>query len=121
MFPISYFDCICFLVTPHGPSTHCIVFGRLEKEIHKTLFSDIYDFAGQIRTCDISKDNFHFAHFRFLEPSADYAIKEFKEGKSIDSCIDLYAYMNVLHPFMEGNGRATRFWFDLVLQQEFNK
>lgn len=91
------------------------------KEIHKTLFSDIYDFAGQIRTCDISKDNFHFAHFRFLEPSADYAIKEFKEDKSIDSCIDLYASMNVLHPFMEGNGRATRFWFDLVLQQEFNK
>lgn len=91
------------------------------KGIHKTLFSDIYDFAGQIITCDISKDNFKFAHFRFLEPSAEYAIKEFKEGKSIDSCIELYASMNVLHPFMEGNGRATRFWFDLVLQQEFNK
>lgn len=91
------------------------------QEIHKILFQDVYNFAGELRNFDISKDGFKFAHFRFLISNADYVINEYKQNKTIENCIELYASMNVIHPFQEGNGRSTRFWFDLVLKQDFNK
>lgn len=91
------------------------------QEIHYILFNDIYDFAGMIRNYDISKDGFKFAHYRFLVPSAKYAIEDYISHKSIENAIELYASMNVIHPFCEGNGRATRFWFDQLLKQDFNR
>lgn len=91
------------------------------QEIHYILFNDIYDFAGMIRNYDISKDGFKFAHYRFLIPSAKYAINQYIANKSIENAIELYASMNVIHPFCEGNGRATRFWFDQLLKKDFNQ
>lgn len=91
------------------------------QEIHYILCNDIYDFAGMIRNYDISKDGFKFAHYRFLVPSAKYAIEDYIANKSIENAIELYASMNVIHPFCEGNGRATRFWFDQLLKQDFNR
>lgn len=91
------------------------------QEIHYILCNDIYDFAGMIRNYDISKDGFKFAHYRFLVPSAKYAIEDYISHKSMENAIELYASMNVIHPFCEGNGRATRFWFDQLLKQDFNQ
>lgn len=91
------------------------------QEIHYILFSDIYDSAGMIRNYDISTNGYKFEHYRFLIPSAKYVIDQYIANKSIENAIELYASMNVIHPFCEGNGRATRFWFDLLLKQDFNQ
>ena len=90
------------------------------QEIHYMLFSDIYDFAGMIRNYDISTNGYKFEHYRFLKPSAKYVIDQYIANKSIENAIELYASMNVIHPFCEGNGRATRFWFDQLLKQDFS-
>ena len=91
------------------------------QEIHYILFSDIYDFAGMIRNYDISSNGYKFEHYRFLVPSTKYFIDQYIANKSIENAIELYASMNVIHPFCEGNGRATRFWFDQLLKQDFNQ
>lgn len=88
-------------------------------EIHKYLFGDIYDFAGQIREVNIAKGNFRFAPVMYLEVS----IKNIEKmpQSTFDEIIEKYVEMNIAHPFREGNGRSTRIWLDLILKKELNK
>ncbi|MBQ7668558.1 MAG: Fic family protein [Clostridia bacterium] len=83
--------------------------------IHKYLFEDIYDFAGEIRTENIAKGSFRFAPVMYISE----AIKnvENMSQKTFDEIIAKYVEMNVIHPFREGNGRAMRIWLDLMLKQ----
>jgi cell filamentation protein len=85
------------------------------QQIHKHLFEGLYVFAGQIRDKNISKDNFRFANTLYL---ADILVKidSMPEG-TFEEVIAKYAEMNIAHPFMEGNGRSTRIWLDLMLKQ----
>lgn len=85
-------------------------------EIHRELFSDIYDFAGQLRTVNIAKGNFRFAPVMYLEA----AIKniEAMPQSDFDEIIEKYVEMNIAHPFREGNGRSTRIWLDHMLKKE---
>lgn len=85
-------------------------------KIHKYLFDDIYYFAGEIRKENISKGNFRFASLTYL----DSAIKNVEKmpQSNYDEIIEKYVEMNVIHPFREGNGRATRIWLDLILKKE---
>ena len=89
------------------------------QQIHAYLFGGLYDFAGQIRTKNISKGGFTFAnalHFQTTLP----AIEHMPET-TFDEIVDKYVEMNVAHPFMEGNGRATRIWLDLMLKRSLKK
>jgi cell filamentation protein len=85
------------------------------QQIHGYLFGGLYDFAGQIRTLNIAKSGFQFAMARFL-PKTLKKIEEMPES-SFDEIADKYVEMNVAHPFMEGNGRSTRIWLDLILKR----
>lgn len=87
--------------------------------IHRYLFGDIYDFAGNIREVNIAKGNFRFAPLMYLEQSLSY-IDAMPQG-SFDDIIEKYVEMNIAHPFREGNGRATRLWLDLILKQEIRQ
>jgi len=89
------------------------------QQIHSYIFEGLYDFAGKIRTKSISKDNFMFADPRFLNQT----LKEIDNmpSNTIDEIIDKYIEMNIAHPFMEGNGRATRIWLDLMLKNRVHK
>ena len=89
------------------------------KQIHAYLFGGLYDFAGQIRTVNISKGNFTFAPAMFLK-DALAQIEKMPET-SFDDIIDKYVEMNVAHPFREGNGRSTRIWLDLMLKKNLKK
>lgn len=89
------------------------------KQIHKHLFEDIYDFAGQIRTVNISKNNFRFAPVMYLKQSLK-AIDKMPQS-TFDEIVEKYVEMNIAHPFREGNGRATRIWLDLMFKQELKK
>ena len=89
------------------------------KEIHAYLFQDVFDFAGKIRTVNISKGNFRFAPLLFLE--SNLAIIEKMPESTFDDIVDKYVEMNVAHPFREGNGRATRIWLDLILKKNLGK
>ena len=82
--------------------------------IHKALFEDIYDFAGQIRTVNLAKGNFRFAPLIYLE--AALANIDKMPQSTYDEIIEKYVEMNVAHPFREGNGRSTRIWLDLMLK-----
>lgn len=82
--------------------------------IHKALFEDIYDFAGQIRTVNLAKGNFRFAPLIYLE--AALANIDKMPRSTYDEIIEKYVEMNVAHPFREGNGRSTRIWLDLMLK-----
>jgi len=89
------------------------------QQIHAYLFGGLYDFAGQIRTKNISKGGFTFAnalHFQTTLP----AIEHMPET-TFDEIVDKYVEMNVAHPFMEGNGRSTRIWLDLMLKRSLKK
>ena len=88
-------------------------------EIHKYLFEDIYDFAGQIRTVNIAKGNFRFVPVMYL----DAALKNIDKmpQSTFDEIIEKYVEMNVAHPFREGNGRSTRLWLDAILKKELRK
>lgn len=88
-------------------------------EIHRFLFQDIYDFAGEIRSVNIAKDNVQFAPRIFLAQALDY-IDQLPQA-TFDEIIDKYGDMNVAHPFREGNGRATRIWLDLILKRTMHK
>jgi len=85
-------------------------------KIHAFLFSDIYDFAGQIRTVNMSKGNFRFAPLMYLNAALDNIEK--MPQSTFDQIVEKYVEMNVAHPFREGNGRATRIWLDHVLKAE---
>ena len=89
------------------------------QQIHAYLFGGLYDFAGQIRQHNISKSGFHFAVARFLGNTLKQ-IEEMPEN-SFDEIADKYVEMNIAHPFMEGNGRSTRIWLDLILKKNLKK
>ncbi|MFM9414167.1 protein adenylyltransferase Fic [Peptococcus simiae] len=83
--------------------------------IHKYLFQDVFPFAGQVRTENISKGNFRFAGALFLE--ANLKIIDTMPDATFEEIIDKYVEMNVAHPFREGNGRSMRIWLDLLLKE----
>lgn len=89
------------------------------QQIHAYLFGGLYDFAGQIRQKNISKGGFQFALSRFL---GDTLIQiEAMPEASFDEIVNKYVEMNIVHPFMEGNGRSTRIWLDLILKKHLKK
>ena len=84
--------------------------------IHAHLFSDIYDFAGKLRTVNMSKGNFRFAPLMYLGAALE-SIERMPQ-KTFDEIVEKYVEMNIAHPFREGNGRATRIWLDHILKTE---
>lgn len=82
--------------------------------IHKALFEDIYDFAGELRTVNLAKGNFRFAPLMYLE--AALANIDKMPQSAFDEIIEKYVEMNITHPFREGNGRSTRLWLDQMLK-----
>ncbi len=89
------------------------------QQIHAYLFGGLYDFAGQIRTKNISKGGFTFAPCQYFNVTLP-TIERMPET-TLDEIIDKYVEMNVAHPFMEGNGRSTRIWLDLMLKRSLKK
>lgn len=87
--------------------------------IHKFLFSDIYDFAGEVRSVNIAKGNFRFAPLMYLRAALENIEK--MPQSTFDEIIEKYVEMNVAHPFREGNGRSTRIWLDHILKSEIGK
>ena len=85
-------------------------------DIHKYLFEDIYEFAGQIRKENISKNNFRFASAMYLDEALEKIDK--MPQTNFDEIIEKYIEMNIAHPFREGNGRSTRIWLDMILKKE---
>lgn len=85
------------------------------QQIHAYLFGGLYDFAGKIRTKNISKGGFSFANALYL-PNTLSQIEQMPQA-TFEEIADKYVEMNVAHPFMEGNGRSTRMWLDLMLKQ----
>ncbi|MDU5567895.1 MAG: Fic family protein [Peptostreptococcus anaerobius] len=88
-------------------------------EIHKYMFEDIYEFAGQIRSVNISKGNFRFAPVLYL----DDALRKIDNmpQDNFDQIIEKYVEMNVAHPFREGNGRSMRIWLDCILKNSIGR
>jgi len=89
------------------------------QQIHIYLFGDLYDFAGNIRSQNISKDGFRFANSLYLEDALNRI--ETMPETTFEEIIEKYAEMNIAHPFMEGNGRSARIWLDLILKQRLGK
>ena len=88
-------------------------------EIHEFLFSEIYEFAGNIRSVNIAKGNFRFAPVMYLEHSLKH-IDQMPQS-SFEEIIKKYVEMNIAHPFREGNGRSTSIWLDIILKEELQK
>ena len=88
------------------------------KKIHKFLFEEIYEFAGNLRKVNIAKGNFRFTPIAYLEE----AVKNIEKmpQSTYEEIIEKYVEMNIAHPFREGNGRSTRIWLDLILKKELN-
>ncbi|MCA9349951.1 Fic family protein [Candidatus Saccharibacteria bacterium] len=89
------------------------------QQIHRYLFGGLYDFAGQIRSKNISKGGFIFA-------SAVYLVNGLGEidklpETTFEEIVKKYVEMNIAHPFMEGNGRSTRIWLDLILKKNLKQ
>lgn len=89
------------------------------QSIHKYLFNNLYDFAGQIRTKNISKGNFRFANSLYLKEILE-KIEQMPED-TFENIIKKYVEMNIAHSFMEGNGRSTRIWLDMILKKNLKK
>ena len=87
--------------------------------IHKYLFADIYEFAGEIRNVNIAKGNFRFAPLMYLKPALENIDK--MPQSNFDEIVEKYVEMNIAHPFREGNGRSTRIWLDHILKNEIGK
>ena len=87
--------------------------------IHKYLFEDIYDFAGELRTVNIAKGNFRFAPLMYLQVALENIDK--MPQSNFDEIVEKYVEMNIAHPFREGNGRSTRIWLDHILKNEIGK
>ena len=89
------------------------------QQIHAYLFGGLYEFAGIIRDRNIMKDDFKFSpyqHFKFILPNIDQMPES-----TLEEIVEKYACMNIAHPFMEGNGRSTRIWLDLILKKNLKK
>lgn len=89
------------------------------QQIHQYLFQDVFNFAGQIRTVNLSKGNMRFAPILFLKQNLD-TIDRLPET-TYEEVITKYVEMNVAHPFREGNGRATRIWLDQILKKSLKQ
>ena len=89
------------------------------KTIHKHLFIDIYEFAGQTRTVNLAKGNFRFAPVMYLDAALE-SIEKMPQS-TFDEIIEKYVEMNIAHPFREGNGRSTRIWLDQILKKKLGK
>ncbi len=89
------------------------------QQIHAYIFGGLYDFAGQVRTKNISKGGFTFANCMHF-PDTLQVIERMAET-TFDEIMDKYVEMNVAHPFMEGNGRSTRIWLDLMLKRSLRR
>lgn len=87
--------------------------------IHRYLFEDIYDFAGEIRKVNMAKVNFRFAPLMYLGAALENIDK--MPQSDFDEIIEKYVEMNIAHPFREGNGRSARIWLDHMLKQEIGK
>ncbi len=89
------------------------------QQIHAYLFGGLYDFAGQIRRKNISKGGFKFASAQFL----DNTLRQIERmpQNTFDEIVEKYVEMNIAHPFMEGNGRSTRIWLDMMLKQSLKR
>ncbi len=87
--------------------------------IHRYLFGEIYDFAGQVRRENIAKGNFRFAPVMYLQAALENIDK--MPQSTFDEIIEKYVEMNVAHPFREGNGRSTRIWLDCILKKELHQ
>lgn len=104
--------------TGYSDSLDAGTFDALAK-IHKYLFEDIYDFAGKLRTVNISKGGFRFAPIMYLEAALSNIDK--MPQSNFDEIVEKYVEMNIAHPFREGNGRATRIWLDMIFKKELKK
>ena len=89
------------------------------QQIHAYIFGGLYDFAGQIRTKTISKGNTMFCLAKYLPQNLETIEK--MPDSTFDEIVDKYVEMNMAHPFMEGNGRSTRIWLDLILKKHLGK
>lgn len=89
------------------------------QDIHIYLFGGLYDFAGQIRGCNIAKGDFAFAPSMYLKENL-VLIEQMPED-TIDNIVKKYVEMNIAHPFMEGNGRSMRIWLDLILKKNLRE
>lgn len=89
------------------------------QQIHAYIFGGLYDFAGQVRTKNISKGGFTFANCMHF-PDTLQVIERMAET-TFDEIMDKYVEMNIAHPFMEGNGRSTRIWLDLMLKRSLRR
>ncbi|MDO4782729.1 MAG: Fic family protein [Capnocytophaga felis] len=89
------------------------------QQIHEYLFGGLYDFAGKIRTSNISKGGFRFATALYLNEIL-VKIEQMPEN-SFEEIIQKYVEMNIAHPFMEGNGRSMRIWLDMMLKKNLKK
>ena len=87
--------------------------------IHGRLFGDLYDFAGKVRSVNLSKGGFRFASALYLA-SAVRAVERMPQG-TFDQIVEKYVEMNVAHPFREGNGRAGRIWLDHMTRRELGR
>ena len=88
-------------------------------EIHQYLFEDIFDFAGEIRTVNLAKGNFHFAPLMYLQ-AVLHNIDKMPQS-TFDEIVEKYVEMNIAHPFREGNGRSTRIWLDHILKNKIGR
>ena len=95
-----------------------LMFSTLQA-IHKYLFQDIYDFAGELRTVNIAKGNFRFAPLMYLQAALENIDK--MPQSNFDEIVEKYVEMNIAHPFREGNGRSTRIWLDHILKNKIGK
>lgn len=87
--------------------------------IHKYLFENVYDFAGEIRTVNMAKGNFRFAPLMYLQAALENIDK--MPQSNFDEIVEKYVEMNIAHPFREGNGRSIRIWLDHILKNEIDK
>ena len=87
--------------------------------IHRYLFEDIYEFAGEIRTVNLAKGNFRFAPLMYLRAALENIEK--MPQTTFDEIVEKYVEMNIAHPFREGNGRSTRIWLDHILKTEIQQ
>ena len=87
--------------------------------IHRYLFEDIYEFAGEIRKVNMAKGNFRFAPLMYLDAALENIDK--MPQSDFDEIIEKYVEMNIAHPFREGNGRSIRIWLDLLLKAQLHQ
>lgn len=87
--------------------------------IHRYLFEDLYDFAGELRTVNLAKGHFRFAPLMYLEAALGNVEK--MPQSTFEEIVEKYVEMNIAHPFREGNGRSMRIWLDQMLKKEIGQ